>query len=54
MENIFYIKSLSGQVYKVSSMPKFSKGFEVVDEEEFIKQCEKFGLDASKEKPLAF
>jgi hypothetical protein len=32
---MFYIKSISGQVYEVEEMPKFSAGYEMVDKAEY-------------------
>ena len=32
---MFYIKSISGQVYEVEEMPKFSAGYEMVGKAEY-------------------
>lgn len=39
-----YLKSLSGQVYAVSEMPKFMEGYEVVSKEEFETWCKENGF----------
>ena len=40
-----FIKSVaSGQVYKVDAMPKFSAGWVVVSEKEYIAYCQKMGI----------
>ena len=41
----FYIKSISGQVYKVTEMPKYSNGYTVVDKAEFDKYCKELGFN---------
>jgi hypothetical protein len=41
---MFYIKSISGQVYEVEEMPKFSAGYEMVGKQEFLEhQAKVFG-----------
>lgn len=36
---MFYIKSISGQVYKVEEMPKYSAGYEMVGRKEYEEFC---------------
>lgn len=42
---MMYIRStMTGQVYKVDSFPKFPIGWEVVSEQEYIDYCQKRGF----------
>lgn len=35
VNNMFYIKSVSGQVYEIAEMPKFCAGYEMVGRAEY-------------------
>lgn len=41
--NYFYIKSISGQIYKVNQMPKYSAGYALATEEEVAEYERKRG-----------
>lgn len=43
MENYFYIKSISGQIYKVNQWPQFSTGYTLATEAEVADYEKDFG-----------
>lgn len=46
---MFYIKSMSGQIYEVDAMPAFSAGYEMVGKQEYLEQQAKiFGKPLDK------
>ena len=39
-----YLKSVSGQIYAVNHLPKYTAGYELVNREAFIDWCNKCGM----------
>ncbi len=47
---MMFIKSISGQCYKVKEMPKYSAGYEVISKDEYNAWCIKNGFPEWVEK----
>ena len=43
MDNKVYVKSISGQVYALDSMPEYMAGFEIVHRQTFLDWCKANG-----------